>query len=126
MQLNLARSAEIHARNRQFIPGGVVSTNRAAKPEIVFVRGQGSHVWDADGNEYIDYHAAFAPFILGHNDPDVNAAVKRVLENGTTLMGSGTTELEGRLAELICKAVPSVKAVQLTNTGSEATFHSIR
>jgi glutamate-1-semialdehyde 2,1-aminomutase len=125
-QRNLTRSAEIHARNRQFIPGGVVSTNRAAKPEIVFVRGQGSRVWDADGNEYIDYHAAFAPFILGHNDPDVNAAVKRVLENGTTLMGSGTTELEGRLAELICQAVPSVKAVQITNTGSEATFHAIR
>src|ERR1043166_2016882 len=107
MQLNLARSAEIHARNRQYIPGGVVSTNRAAKPEIVFVRGKGSHVWDADGNEYIDYHAAFAPFVLGHNDSDVNAAVKRVLDNGTTLMGSGTTELEGRLAELIVKAVPS-------------------
>jgi len=125
-QLNLTRSAEIHARNRQWIPGGVVSLNRAAKPEIVFVRGQGSRVWDADGNEYMDYHAAFAPFILGHNDPDVNAAVRRVLDTGTTLMGSGTTELEGRLAELICKAVPSVKAVQLTNTGSEATFHAIR
>ncbi|MSR64392.1 MAG: aspartate aminotransferase family protein [Verrucomicrobiae bacterium] len=124
--MNLSRSAEIHARNRQYIPGGVVSTNRAAKPEIVFVRGKGSRVWDADGNEYIDYHAAFAPFVLGHNDPDVNAAVKRVLEDGTTLMGSGTTELEGRLAELIVKAVPSVKALQITNTGSEATFHAIR
>jgi len=126
MQLNLSRSAEIHARNRQYIPGGVVSTNRAAKPEIVFVKGQGANVWDADGNRYIDYHAAFAPFVLGHNDPDVNAAVKRVLDNGVTLMGSGTTELEGRLAELIAKAVPSVKALQITNTGSEATFHAIR
>lgn len=123
---NLSRSAEIHARNRQYIPGGVVSLNRAAKPEIVFVKGKGSRVWDADGNEYIDYHAAFAPFVLGHNDPDVNAAVKRVLDNGVTLMGSGTTEIEGRLAELICGAVPSVKAVQITNTGSEATFHALR
>lgn len=123
---NLSRSAEIHARNRQYIPGGVVSLNRAAKPEIVFVKGKGSRVWDADGNEYIDYHAAFAPFVLGHNDPDVNAAVKRVLDNGVTLMGSGTTELEGRLAELVCRAVPGVKAVQITNTGSEATFHALR
>jgi glutamate-1-semialdehyde 2,1-aminomutase len=125
-QLNLSRSAEIHARNRRWIPGGVVSLNRAARPEIVFVRGKGSRVWDADGNEYIDYHAAFAPFVLGHNDPDVNAAVRRVLEDGTTLMGSGTTELEGRLAELICHAVPSVDSVQITNTGSEATFHALR
>lgn len=123
---NLTRSADIHARNRQFIPGGVVSVNRAAKPEIVFVRGKGSRVWDADGNEYIDYHAAFAPFVLGHNDPDVNAAVRGVLDTEQTLMGSGTTELEGRLAELICKAVPSVDSVQITNTGSEATFHALR
>jgi glutamate-1-semialdehyde 2,1-aminomutase len=126
MQLNLKRSAEIHDRNRQFIPGGVVSTNRAAKPEIVFVRGEGARVWDADGNEYIDYHAAFAPFILGHNDPDVNDGVRSVLDKRTTLMGSGTTELEGGLAKAICEVVPSVKAVQLTNTGSEATFHALR
>lgn len=63
------QSADILARNRNFIPGGVVSVNRAAHPEIVFVKGQGAYLWDADGNRYIDYHAAFAPHFLGHHDP---------------------------------------------------------
>lgn len=55
-------------------------------------------MWDADGNEYIDYHAAFAPHVLGHNDPDVTAAVARALSDGLSLFGTGTTAFEGRLA----------------------------
>ena len=90
-------------KTAKVIPGGVVSVNRAVAPEIAFVRGQGSHVWDADGNEYIDYHAAFAPFILGHNDPDVNAAVAKILADGATLMGSGTNPLGGSLHRINCK-----------------------
>lgn len=108
------------------IPGGVVSLNRAVEPEIAFVRGLGSRIWDADGGAYIDYHAAFAPYVLGHNDPDVNAAVRRALDEGWTLMGSGTNPWEGRLAELLVEHVPSVEKVQLTNSGSEATFHALR
>src|SRR6059036_2688439 len=118
MASRYAQSETLARRSADSIAGGVVSLNRKVDPAIVFVRAEGSRLWDADGNEYIDYHAAFAPFILGHNDPDVNAAVKRVLDSGVTLMGSGTTELEGRLAELIVKSVPSVKALQITNTGS--------
>ena len=120
------RSAELFARNRRVIPGGVVSLNRLVQPEIAFVKGRGSRVWDADGREYIDYHGAFAPYILGHNDPDVNAAVRRALDDDLTLMGSGTNPWEGRLAELIVEHVPSVEKVQLTSTGSEATYHAIR
>lgn len=120
------RSAEILARNRNFIPGGVVSVNRATQPEIVFVRGQGAYIWDADGNRYIDYHAAFAPHFLGHNDPHVTEAAVRVLREGASLFGTGTTVLEGRLAELICQHVPSVDSVQFINTGSEATAQAIR
>jgi Aminotransferase class-III len=75
-------------------PGGV-SVNRLVQPEIAFVKGQGAHIWDADGNQYIDYHAAFAPHFLGHNDPYVTNAVISVLRNGASLYGSGTTELEG-------------------------------
>lgn len=122
----MTSSQAIFEKNRTVIPGGVVSVNRAVAPEIAFVRGEGSHVWDADGKEYIDYHAAFAPFILGHNDPDVNAAVAKVLDDGTTLMGAGTNPWEGRCAELIVEHVPSVEKVMLTNTGSEATYHAIR
>lgn len=120
------KSAEILARNRRFIPGGIVSTNRATQPELVFVRGAGAYLWDADGNRYIDYHAAFGPYILGHNDPEVNQAVQNALQDGTSLFGSGTTVAEGELAELIQQHVPGADQVQLLNTGSEATFQAIR
>lgn len=119
-------SASIFEKNRAVIPGGVVSVNRTISPEISFVRGRGSRVWDADGNEYIDYHAAFAPYVLGHNDPDVNGAVRRALDDEQTLMGAGTNRWEGRTAELIVQHVPSVEQVMLTNTGSEATYHALR
>lgn len=121
-----AKSAQIFSHNRRFIPGGVVSVNRAVQPEIVFVKGQGAHIWDADGNQYIDYHAAFAPHFLGHNDPYVTDAVISVLRRGASLYGSGTTELEGRLAELICRNIPAVESLQFLNTGSEATYAAIR
>ncbi|MBV8890921.1 MAG: aminotransferase class III-fold pyridoxal phosphate-dependent enzyme, partial [Acidobacteria bacterium] len=97
------KSSEILNHNRRFIPGGVVSVNRAVQPEIVFIKGQGAYIWDADGNKYIDYHAAFAPHLLGHNDPYVTEAVISVLRRAASLYGSGTTELEGQLAELMCR-----------------------
>ncbi len=120
------KSAQILNHNRHYIPGGVVSVNRAVQPEIVFVKGQGAYLWDADGNQYIDYHAAFAPHFLGHNDPYVTDAVISVLRKGASLYGSGTTELEGQLAELICRHIPAVESVQFLNTGSEATYQAIR
>jgi glutamate-1-semialdehyde 2,1-aminomutase len=121
-----ARSSEILNHNRKFIPGGVVSVNRAVRPEIVFVIGKGAYLWDADGNRYIDYHAAFAPHFLGHNDRYVTDAVISVLQKGASLYGSGTTELEGQLAELICRYIWAVETVQFLNTGSEATYQAIR
>ena len=63
------KSRAILANNRKYIPGGIVSVNRVTSPEITFVKGLGAYLWDADGNRYIDYHAAFAPHFLGHNDP---------------------------------------------------------
>ena len=120
------KSSEILKHNQRFIPGGVVSVNRAVQPEIVFVKGQGAHIWDADGNRYVDYHAAFAPHFLGHNDPFVTDAVISVLGRAASLYGSGTTELEGQLAELICRHVPAAESVQFLNTGSEATCQAIR
>jgi glutamate-1-semialdehyde 2,1-aminomutase len=125
MQPN-SKSAEIFKRNRRVIPGGVVSTNRATQPEIVFVKGAGAYMWSADGQRYIDYHAAFAPHVLGHNDPYVNEAVSRCLKDGSSLFGSGTTIMEGRLAELICDNIPFIDSVQFLNTGSEATYQAIR
>ncbi|MCS6776561.1 MAG: aspartate aminotransferase family protein [Chloroherpetonaceae bacterium] len=120
------RSAQLFAENSRYLPGGVASLNRKTTPEIAFVRAQGSRIWDADGNEYIDYHAAFAPHLLGHNHPEINAAVIQSLQRAESLMGTGTTPWEGELAQLICQCVPSAERVQITNTGSEATYHAMR
>lgn len=123
---NDRESKKLLAHNKNYIPGGVVSVNRATQPEIAFAKGEGSRIWDVDGNEYIDYHAAFSPHFLGHNDPYVTEAVIRTLREGASLFGSGTTVLEGQLAEMICEHVPAVESVQLLNSGSEATYQAIR
>jgi glutamate-1-semialdehyde 2,1-aminomutase len=122
----MSQSEAIASRSARSIAGGVVSLNRKVDPTIVFVRALGSRLWDADGREYIDYHAAFAPHILGHNDPGVNGAVKEAMDQGWSLMGSGPTPWELRLAELLLEAVPTLQSIQLANTGSEATAHAIR
>jgi len=124
--IRTAESETIARRSAESIAGGVVSLNRKVDPPIVFVRAQGSRLWDADGNEFLDYHAAFAPHLLGHNDPGVNGAVREAMERGWSLVGSGPTPWEMKLAELIRRAVPTVESVQLANTGSEATAHAIR
>ena len=120
------KSSAILKGNEQFIPGGVVSLNRKSDPNICFSRGRGSYVWDLEGNEYIDYQAGFAAAFLGHNDPDVNEAVRASIDDETILMGAGPTDLEGKFAELFCRCVPSVEKIQITTTGSEATYHAIR
>ncbi len=125
-QITYPISAGILRHNQRFIPGGVISVNRSVKPEIVFTKGLGAYLWDAEGNRYIDYHAAFAPHFLGHNDPHVNRAVAAALEAGASLFGSGTTRQEGLLAEMICTHIPWIERVQFLNTGSEGTSLAIR
>lgn len=117
---------DIAAEARKYIAGGVVSLNRKVSPHILFSRGKGSKIWDTDGKEYIDYHAAFAPHLLGHNDDEVNEAVIRIIREEWSLIGSGTNELEVELARLLCSIIPSFDLVQITNTGSEGTAHAIR
>lgn len=124
--MDRTKSAEIFAENNRYIPGGTVSLNRKVTPEIAFVRGCGAYLFDADGNRYIDYHAGFAPYLLGHADPDVEQAVAQAIQEGWTLAGTGTTPWEGRAAELICQCVPNLEKVQFTTTGSEATYHALR
>ena len=110
----------------KYIAGGVVSLNRNVDPNIVFKEGKGSKIDDVNGVEYIDYHAAFAPHLLGHNYDEVNEAVKNVISGNISLIGSGTNELEVALAKLLCEIIPSLELIQITNTGSEATAHAIR
>lgn len=125
MQENL-KSAAILQYNEQWIPGGVVSLNRKTEPNICFVKGKGSRVVDADGKEYIDYQAGFAASFFGHNDEDITNAVQRTLSENQVLMGAGPTLLEGTFAQLFCESVPSAESIQITTTGSEATYHAIR
>jgi glutamate-1-semialdehyde 2,1-aminomutase len=120
------RLAALLAHNSAYIPGGVSSVNRIIDPPIAFVKGEGAYLWDIDGKRYVDYHAAFSPYFLGHNFAPINEAVIDVLRSGESLYGAGPAVLEGRLAELICRNVAAVEKVCLQNTGSEATSLAIR
>ncbi|MDX3103695.1 aspartate aminotransferase family protein [Nonomuraea angiospora] len=114
-------------RARQVIPGGVNSGQRSIPglTDLVITHAAGARFRDSQGREFVDYHAAFGPPLLGHNDPDVSAAVA---EAGRTvdLCGVGVTAGEVELAETLAELVPSVEKVLLTSTGSEATFHALR
>jgi glutamate-1-semialdehyde 2,1-aminomutase len=102
------------------------STNRLADPVIAFVRGDGSRLWDAEGNEYIDYHAAFAPQFMGYHHPEIDRAVCDAIMRGPDLFGSGPTELEGKLAELVCTNSEWIERFVVFCSGSEATQQAIR
>jgi len=110
------------------IPGGVNSPVRACRsvgcnPPFI-ARGEGSHIFDADGNEYIDYVGSWGPLLLGHRHPEILAALERALTIGTSF--GAPTEQEIELADAICRAVPSVEMVRLVNSGTEATMSAIR
>ncbi len=120
------RSNELLEKNSRLIPGGMVSLNRRVEPHIAFERGLGAQLWDVDGNQYLDFHAAFAPYLLGHGDSDIEEAVVQSIRDGWTLTGSGTTSWEGRAAQLLVDSVSSLELVQFTTTGSEATYHALR
>ncbi|MEO8764175.1 MAG: aspartate aminotransferase family protein [Ginsengibacter sp.] len=124
--MNWTRSSALLKNNERWIPGGVVSLNRKCDPNICFSRGNGSRVWDIEGNEYIDYQSGFSAAFLGHNDPDVNQAAIEAITSQAVLMGAGPTDIEGAFAELFCRCVPTVDKIEITTTGSEATYHAIR
>src|SRR5437899_2380766 len=122
------KSEELFARAEEKIPGGVNSPVRAFRSvggQPVFIaRGEGSHLFDVDGNEYIDYVGSWGPLLLGHRHPEILAALERALTVGTSF--GAPTEQEIELAEAICDAVPSVEMVRLVNSGTEATMSAIR
>ncbi|MFB3923396.1 MAG: aspartate aminotransferase family protein [Terriglobia bacterium] len=123
--ISRARSQELYEQACQVMPGGVNSSLRNVVPHLVFKETRGAIIVDADGNEYIDYQAAFGPPLLGHNHPEVNRRVAEAL-NGPLLPGVGTIELEIAVARKIQQHVPAAEKVLLCNTGSEATYHAIR
>lgn len=115
------------AKARTLIAGGVNSTQRrlSGLEDVVVVGTGGSRLQTADGRELIDFHGAYGPPLLGHNDPDVDDAVARTIRKIDN-PGLGVTPQEIELAELIVESIDSVERVLLTNTGSEATFQALR
>lgn len=122
------RSKEAFAKARKIIPGGVNSPVRAFKSvgrEPVFIeRGEGAHLWDIDGNSYLDYVLSWGPLILGHAHPEVVDAIKRAAERGASY--GAPTEIETELAEEVLKAYPSMEMVRMVNSGTEATMSALR
>ncbi len=103
-----------------------MSINRAIDPMRVFVKAKGAYMWDHVGNKYIDYHAAFAPYLLGHGDEDIDSAVIESINRSESLMGAGTTPWEREIANLLVESIPYVDQVQLTSSGTEAVACSLR
>ena len=126
MGLQGPKTAEWFERGRSALVDGVSSGFRywGADDTMVINRGDGAHVYDMGGNRYIDYHLGFGPIILGHDHPDVAAAVAEAAAEGTTFAMTTAREIEA--AEAFRDAVPWVDALRFTNTGTEATMHAIR
>jgi len=123
-----SKSETLFARAQISIPGGVNSPVRAYRavggtPPFI-ARGQGSRIYDVDGNEYIDYVCSWGPLVLGHRPQPVTDALREVLEVGTSF--GAPTEREIEMAELISECVPSVEMVRLVSSGTEATMSALR
>ncbi|GAW93606.1 glutamate-1-semialdehyde 2,1-aminomutase [Calderihabitans maritimus] len=124
----LEKSAALFEEAQKYIPGGVNSPVRAFKavgmnPPFI-VRGEGSKLYDADGNEYVDYVGSWGPLILGHRHPKVIEALQQCLEIGTSF--GAPTEMETEMARLVIEAVPSIEVVRMVNSGTEATMSALR
>src|SRR5271155_3204387 len=128
MPRKIERSRKLQERAEKLIPGGVNSPVRAFHSvgcdPLYIVRGQGSHIWDADGNEYVDYIGPWGPLTLGHSAPAVIEAVIAAARNGTSFGAS--TPSEADLAELVIAAFPHIQKVRFVNSGTEATMSAIR
>jgi glutamate-1-semialdehyde 2,1-aminomutase len=128
MTMKKELSQRLHARASRVIPGGVNSPVRAfqsvgGEPPYI-VRGRGARIWDADGNEYIDYVGSWGPLILGHAHPAVVVAVEKANRAGTSFGACTPTEAE--LAEEVIQAMPAIEKIRFVSSGTEATMSAIR
>ena len=127
-QRSTKKSEQLFDAAQTHIPGGVNSPVRAFKAvggsPLFFERAEKAYLFDADGNRYVDYVQSWGPMILGHNHPEVIAAVKAQLEKGMTF--GAPTELEVQLADKLCEKVPGMDMVRMVSSGTEATMSAIR
>jgi len=126
--MNHTRSSQLFQQAKASIPGGVNSPVRAFKSvgadPLFITKAAGCHIFDEDGNDFVDYVGSWGPMIMGHCHPDVVAAVKTTVESGASF--GAPTEREITLANLVIEAVPSIEMVRMVSSGTEATMSAIR
>jgi glutamate-1-semialdehyde 2,1-aminomutase len=122
------KSAELYAKAKTYFPGGVNSPVRAFKSvygtPLFIEKGDGCHIWDADGNEFIDFCCSWGPLILGHNNAKVREKVIEVMQHGMSF--GAPTALENELAELILKHNKYIEKLRFVSSGTEAVMSAIR
>jgi glutamate-1-semialdehyde 2,1-aminomutase len=126
--MNINKSTKLFEEAIQIIPGGVNSPVRAFKSvggnPLFIQRGEGSKMFDVDGNQFIDYIGSWGPHLFGHNPLFIKDAILKAIENGTSF--GAPTELEVKMAKLIIGLVPSIEMVRMVNSGTEATMSAVR
>ena len=127
--MNYKKSEQLYNEATEHIVGGVNSPSRAYKgvgggTPVYMDRAEGSHFFDVDGNEYIDYLGAYGPIITGHAHPHITEAITKAAQNGV-LYGTPTV-LENRFAKMLKDAIPSLDRVRFVNSGTEAVMTTIR
>src|SRR5580700_4453252 len=122
------KSAELYAKAKTYFPGGVNSPVRAFKSvygtPLFIEKGDGSQLWDADGNQFIDFCCSWGPLILGHNHPKVREKVIEVMQKGMSF--GAPTALENELAELILKNNNLIEKLRFVSSGTEAVMSAVR
>ena len=123
-----SNSEQLFSEANKYIPGGVNSPVRAFKSvnmkPIYINRGDGSKIYDVDGNKYIDYVCSWGPLILGHSHERIIAKINECSKNGTSF--GACTEIEIKFAKLISEIYPSIDLVRMVSSGTEATMSAIR
>jgi glutamate-1-semialdehyde 2,1-aminomutase len=123
-----SKSSQLFEKAKNYFPGGVNSPVRAFRSvggtPLFIEKGKGSHIWDADGKEYIDYCCSWGPLILGHANEKVLSAVEKTMRNGTSF--GAPTRLENELAELILSNNPFIEKIRFVSSGTEAVMSAIR
>ncbi|MBE0428651.1 MAG: glutamate-1-semialdehyde 2,1-aminomutase [Thermoleophilia bacterium] len=126
--MDTTKSDELFDKAVRLLPGGVNSPVRAMRSvglrPLFITRGEGSRMYDADGNSYIDYVGSWGPLVLGHSHPQVLEKLEKTLRDGVSFGAPSPLEIE--MAELVIKAVPSVEMVRMVNSGTEATMSALR
>ena len=126
--MQTTKSQQLFSEAKKFIPGGVNSPVRAFRSvggnPLFIDHAAGAHLFDADGNRFVDYVLSWGPLVLGHAHPQVIAAVKATAERGTSY--GAPTAIETELAKVVCDMIPSAEMVRFVNSGTEATMSAIR